>query len=130
MTNFEDRMTSPDMGILIERGAWSDDSWDSERMEWLSNSFDPLQRNIRSMTELDSPSVSENLVGPGLVGDESSRSKESAIINKSLLIEEWNGKEGSHRLSLILKSLVMTRTLLILTSVSLRYFKAEWEESE
>ena len=75
MTNFEDRITSPDMGISIKRGAWSDDSRDSERMEWLSNSFDLLQRNIRLMTELDSPSVSENLVGPGLVEDESSRSK-------------------------------------------------------
>ena len=88
MTNFEDRITSPDMGISIKRGAWSDDSRDSERMEWLSNSFDLLQRNIRLMTELDSPSVSENLVGPGLVEDKSSRSKESAIINKLLLIEE------------------------------------------
>jgi len=88
MTNFEDRMTSSDMGISIERGAWSDNSRDSGRMEWLFNSLDLLRRNIRSMTELDSPSVSENLVGPGLVGDESSRSKESAIINKSSLIEE------------------------------------------
>jgi len=88
MINFEDRMTLSDMGISIERGVWSDDSRDSERMEWLSNSLDPLRRNIRSMTELDSPSVSENLVGPGLIGDESLRSKESAIINKSSLIEE------------------------------------------
>jgi len=88
MTNFEDRMTSSDMGILIKRGVWLDNSRDSERIEWLFNSLDPLRRNIRLMTELDSLSVSENLVGPGLVGDESSRSKESAIINKSLLIEE------------------------------------------
>jgi len=40
------------------------------------------------MTELDSPAVSENLVGPGLIGADSERSKESATIIKSLLIEE------------------------------------------
>ena len=40
------------------------------------------------MTELDSPAVSENLVGLGLVGDDNVRSNESAIIIKSSLIEE------------------------------------------
>ena len=40
------------------------------------------------MTEFDSLAVSENLVGPGLVGTDNERSKESAIIIKSLLIEE------------------------------------------
>jgi len=39
------------------------------------------------MTEFDSPAVSENLVGPGLVGDERESSNESAIIIRSLLIE-------------------------------------------
>ena len=82
------------------------------------------------MTESDSPAVSENLVGPGLVGDDKARSNESAIISKLSLIEEWNRKDGSHKLSLMLKSLIIRRTWLILTSVSLRYFKAEWEESE
>ena len=35
---------------------------------------------MRSMTEFDSPAVSEYLVGPGLVGKERARSKESAMI--------------------------------------------------
>ena len=82
------------------------------------------------MTKLDSPAVSENLVGPELIGADSERSKESATIIKSSLIEEWKGKDGSQRLSLILELPVMRRTLLMLTSVSLRYFKAECEESE
>ena len=80
---------------------------------------------MRSMTEFDSPIVSENLVGPGLVGIERDKSNESANIIRSSLIEEWKGNDESHKLSLMLKSPVMRRTLLILTSVSLRYFKAE-----
>ena len=85
---------------------------------------------MRLMTELDSPAMLEYLVGQGLVGEDRMRSKESAIIIKSLLIEEWKGKDRSHKLSLILKSPVMRMTLLILTLVSLRYFKAECDESE
>ena len=38
--------------------------------------------------ELDSPVVSEYLVGQGLIGEERERLKESAIIIKSSLIEE------------------------------------------
>ena len=57
-------------------------------MECLSNSAEPYRRNIKSITELDSPAVSENLVGPGLVGYDRARSKESAIIIKSSLMEE------------------------------------------
>jgi len=82
------------------------------------------------MMELDTPSVSEYLVGQELVGDDSVKLKESAIIKRSLLIEEWWGNEVSQRLFLILKSPVIIRTLSMLTSVSLRYFKAECEESE
>jgi len=85
---------------------------------------------MRLMMEFDSPVVLEYLVGHGLVGLERVRSKELAIISKSSLIEEWKGKEGSHNLSLILKSLVIRMTLSMLTSVSLRYFKAECDESE
>ena len=85
---------------------------------------------MRSITEFASPAVSEYLVGPGLVGVDRVRLNESAIIIKSSLIEEWNGKDKSHKLSLILKSPVIMRTLSMLTSVFLRYFKAEWEESE
>ena len=57
-------------------------------MEWLSSLTDPWHRNIRSMTEFDSPIVSENLVGPGVVGVKRDRSNESAIIIRSSLIEE------------------------------------------
>ena len=89
------------------------------------SSQDPLQRNIRSMTELDSPIVSEYLVGIGLVGVDSSRSNESVIISKSSLIDEWCRKEESQRRSLMLKSPVIMSKLLIFTSVSFRYFKAE-----
>ena len=85
---------------------------------------------MRSMVELASSIVSEYLVGQGLVGDERAKLKDSAIIRRSSLMDAWWGKEESHKLSLILKSPVMTRTLSMLTSVSLRYFKAEWNESK
>jgi len=85
---------------------------------------------MRSMMEFDSPVVLEYLVGHRLVGLERVRSKELAIINKLSLIEEWKGKEEPHNLSLILKSLVIRMMLSMLTSVSLRYFKAECNESE
>jgi len=41
------------------------------------------------MTEFESFSLSEYLVGTQLVEKDKSRLKESAIINKSLLIEKW-----------------------------------------
>ena len=85
---------------------------------------------MRSITKLDSSAVSENLVGPELVGDERARLKESAIIIKLLLIEEWKGNDESQRLSLILKLPVMRMTLLMLTSVFFRYFKAVCNESK
>jgi len=67
---------------------WSEDSQELERMECLSSFTEPYQRNIKSITKLDSPAVSENLVEPGLVGDNRARSKEFVIIIKSSLIEE------------------------------------------
>jgi len=85
---------------------------------------------MRSITELDSPAVSEYLVEQGLVGVDSARLKESAIIIKSSLREEWNGKDKSHKLSLMLKSPVIRMMLSMLTSVSFRYFKAVCDESE
>jgi len=57
-------------------------------MEWLSSSTESHHKNIKSMTELDSLSVSENLVGSGLVGLDKVRLNESAIKIKSSLIEE------------------------------------------
>ena len=82
------------------------------------------------MIEFDPPSMLEYLVGHRLVGLERERSKESAIIIKSSLIEECVGNKGSHKLFLMLKLPVIRMTLLMLTSVFLRYFKAEYEESE
>ena len=51
--------------------------------------LDPYGRNIRSMVELASPTMSEYLVGQGLVGDERARLNESAIIKRSSLMDEW-----------------------------------------
>ena len=79
---------------------------------------------MRLITELASPAMLENLVGEGLVGIDNVKLNKSAMIIRSSLIEEWWGKEGSHKLSLMLKSPVSTRTLSMLTSISLRYFKA------
>jgi len=80
---------------------------------------------MRLITELDFPAMSEYLVRQELVGVDKARLKESAIIIKSSLIEEWNEKDESHKLSLILKSPVISRTLSMLTSVFLKYFKAK-----
>ena len=80
--------------------------------------------------ELDSPAISEYLVRQGLVGVDNTRLKESAIIIKLSLIEEWNRKDESHKLSLILKSPVIRMMLSMLTSVFFRYFKAVCDESE
>ena len=74
--------------------------------------------------------MSEYLVGKNSVDLESSNWNESAMSNKESLCEEWWGKYGSQKLSLILKSPIIMRTLLTLTSVSIRYFKANWDKSE
>ena len=80
--------------------------------------------------ELDSPAISEYLVRQGLVGVDNTRLKESAIIIKLSLIEEWNRKDESHKLSLILKSPVIRMMLSMLTSVFFKYFKAVCDELE
>ena len=99
-------------------------------MWWLSNSKEKGWRKIRFKTEFESWSLSEYLVGKNSVGFEISNWKESAILKRVILWAKWYRKLESQKLSLILKSLVMIRTLLILTSVSLRYFKANWDKSE
>jgi len=50
--------------------------------------LDPYWRNIRSMVELAPPTVSEYLVGQGLVGNERAKLNESAIIKRSSLMDE------------------------------------------
>jgi len=49
--------------IVMVRGTWSDVRCHSGCIEWLFNSLEPLQRNIRSMTEFESLILSEYLVG-------------------------------------------------------------------
>jgi len=119
-----------DCNMVIVRGTWSDISRQSGWIIWLLSSLDPLCRNIRLMTELDSPVISEYLVETGLVGVDSSKLNKSAIIKRSLLMNEWCGKDRSQNQSLMLKSPVIMSRLLIFTLVSFRYFKAEWDKSE
>ena len=69
-------------------------------------------------------------MGKGLIGLDNFILKESASLKRVSLWEEWCGKLGFQKLSQILKSPVRMRMLSILTSVSLRYFKANWDESE
>jgi len=76
------------MGMVIMRGAWSDISHQLGWIMWPLSSLDPLYRNIRLVTELDSPVISEYLVGTGLVGVDSSKLNESATIKRSLLMDE------------------------------------------
>jgi len=66
--------------ILTVSGVWSDESQELGRMEWLLSSLEPLQRNMRSMVELELLSVSEYLVEAMLVGLDSFKLKESAIV--------------------------------------------------
>jgi len=66
--------------ILTVSGVWSDESQELERMEWLLSSLELLQRNMRSMVELEPLSVSEYLVEAMLVGLDSFKLKESATV--------------------------------------------------
>ena len=84
----------------------------------------------RSRTKFEFWLLSENLVERFSVGLDKAMENKSAISKSISLWIEWNGKFESQRLSLILKSPVMMIILQILVSVSLRYFKADWDESE
>ena len=76
------------MNMEMERGAWSNKRCQSRWIECWLISFDLYWRNMRSMTEFNSPAVSEYLVGQELVGDKRVRLKESVIIKRSLLIDK------------------------------------------
>ena len=95
MENLNESMYYLAMSIVMISSAWSKESHESERMEWLLSSLKPLQRNMRSMVELELLSESEYLVGTLLVGHKSSKLKESAIIKRSSQRWEWWGKAGS-----------------------------------
>jgi len=82
------------------------------------------------MTKFELPVMSEYLVGMQWVEIDRSKLKESAMIIKLSLIAEWWGKNGSQILSLILKLPVIINRFGMFTSVSLKYFKTEWEESK
>jgi len=82
------------------------------------------------MTKFESLPLLESLVGTWLIGHDRFKLKESATIMRLSLIEEWWEKDGSYKLSQMLKLLVITRKSQMFTSVSLRYFKVEWEKSE
>ena len=101
-------------------GAWLNVNLQSGWMWWLSNLEEESYRKMRFKIELESWSLLEYLVGKNLVGLESSNWKESAILKRMSLWVEWYGKSRSQKLFLMLKFSVMIKTLLILTSVSLR----------
>ena len=94
------------------------------------NSDNDSQRKTRSKTELESQSLSEYLVRKNSVELDNSNWNESTISKRVSLWIKWYGKFASHKLSLILKSPVIMRMLLILTSIFLRYFKANWDKSK
>ena len=102
----------------------------SEWIQWLSISLEFGYKKTRSRTEFESWALLENLVGEGLIGVDNSMLKELAISKRVSLWEEWCRKLELQTLSWILKSPVRMRTLSMLTSVSLRYFKVDWDESK
>ena len=85
---------------------------------------------MRLMVEFKSFALSEYLVGTWLVDLDRHRSIESTMSVRRLLWTEWKGKVGFQLLSLMLKLPAIIKILWIFASVSLRYFKADWEESE
>ena len=76
------------MDMVIKRGAWSEERQQLGWIECWLILVDPYQRNIRLMTEFVSPTVSEYLVGQGLISVDRTKLNESAIIIRSSLIEE------------------------------------------
>ena len=84
----------------------------------------------RSKTKFEFWLLSKNLVEKFSVGLDKARENKSAILKSISLWAEWNEKFESQKLSLMLKSPVIMITLWILVLVSLRYFKADWDESK
>ena len=74
--------------IVMVRRAWLDVRHQFRYIEWLFNSNDPLQRNIRSMTKFESLGLSKYLVGTWLVRINRLMLNKSAItIRSSLMVE-------------------------------------------
>ena len=118
------------IGIVIVRGVWLEVRCYLEWIEWLLSLNKLHQRNIRSMSEFELFALSEYLVRTWLVRIDRFKLNESVIIRRLLLMDEWWEKEGSYKLSQMLKLPVIIRRFLMFTSVFLRYFKAEYEKSE
>ena len=77
------------------------------------------------MTEFESLALSEYLVETWLFRYNRLKLKESAIVKRSLLMEEWWLNNGSYKQFWILKSPVIMRRFRMLNSVFLRYFITE-----
>ena len=116
--------------IVIVSRAWSKMKCYSSWIEWLFSSSDPNCRNIKLRIKFKSWLLSEYLVGTWLMGLDRPKLKNSAMSNNKLLWEEWCGYTESYKLSLILKSPVITKIFWISTSTFLKYFKTAWNESK
>ena len=112
--------------ISTVRGVWSDKSLYSGWIVWLLSSYEFSQRNMRLIIEFESSWLSEYLVGTWLVDLEIHKFIESVISIKRSLWAEWCRKEGFWLQYLMLKSLVITKILLILASISFRCHEMLW----
>ena len=116
--------------MVIVSGTWSEVKCHSDWIEWLSSSSNLNYRNIKLRTKFESWLLLEYLVETQLMGSDRPKLKESAMSNNKSLWEEWCRYAESYKLSLILKSPVITKIFWMSTSVFLRYLKAVWDKSE
>ena len=125
---FLDWIYSSRIEIFTIKGVQSNESLHSEWMVWLSNLFKVGQRNMRLIVEFELSWLLVYLIGTWEIWLEILNWNKLALSMSNLLCTEWLGNKESYKLSLMLKSPIIMRTLLILALVSLRYFKAIWEE--
>ena len=104
--------------ISTVSGAWSDDNLHFGWVMWFLSSDEFGWKNMRSITKFKSFWFSKYLVRIWLVDLDKHKSIESTILLKRSQWMEWYGKKGSQLLSLMLKSPVITKILLIFASVS------------
>jgi len=116
-THFLVEKYSSKIGMQINSRAWSEMSHQFGWMWWLSNFSNPYLRNMRSITKFELHSLSMYLVETQLVEMDKSRSKAFVTSKRISLWEEWKEYIGSYKLSWILKSSVIMRTLFANSSV-------------
>ena len=104
-------MIFSEIRIVMVKGAWSEERHHPGWIEWLLRARELHWINMRSIVEFDSLTLSVYLVRTWLVGIDKDKSRESARIIKSSLMDEWWGKEESYKPSLMLKSPVVIRRL-------------------